>query len=368
MIRLLGFCTILFLLYLSFILLEQLDSRILITAYDDYIIETTIFVSLGLIAITVCLIIIILKIISLFFEIPYLINKQLDKNNAQKTVALLMQAMAYLMLGDKQNSLLIIKKLPTKIKPEYQELYDIINAETEKDFEKQIQYFKQLTSSKNYNYFSLKRLAQIFHQRELFEQAEKYATLAYNLVEVDSDILEILIDCYAKLGIWNKFVVTVAKYSRVNPIRLTTLANKIAKHYLTTAKYYLELGEDKEAVHYLESALELYPTYLEALDLYFTINASLSKTTNRLSILKSAFTAEPSFAIAEIYIKFANMPADIIYKELSNQIDRRLYWHLLIAIATYLNLPEQIQALSVQCHLNNRGDLVKLAGSPPLLR
>lgn len=346
MLRLLSLCTILSLLYISFVLIEQWDSRVLITVYEDYFIETTIFIVLVLIVIVISCILVALKVISLCFEIPYLLNKRCGISSSQKTIAMLMQSITFLISNNKHNATLIAKKLSSRIKPESRELYTIISAETEKDFEKQVEYFKELISSRYYNYFALKRLAQVFHQNELYTQAEKYASDALNVLEFDSDVLEILIDCYAYLNLWHKFITIVTKLNRVNPTKFTAIATKIASHYLAATKYALGLGKDSESVHYLESALELYPTYLEALELYFTINSSLHRTANQFVILQAAFIAQPSFALAEIYIKFSNMPAKTVYEELSKQIDHMQYGYLLVAIATYLNLPEQVKSLN----------------------
>jgi tetratricopeptide (TPR) repeat protein len=256
--------------------------------------------------------------------------------------------MAKLLIGNKLKSAEIAKTVNPNISAENKELFNLILAESEGDIEQKIQYFKGLVGSKNFNYFALKRLAQIFHNREVYQRAEDYAIKAFNLNELDSDILEILIHCYANLSLWSKFTFVISKLSKVDPEKLSKLAGKVAEYYLLAAKNVLELGNDKEATNYLQSAFEFNPAYIEALELYLALNINLHQQNRNLEILESAFIANPCFEIMELYFRTSNLPAPRIYEELATIVDPKQHLGLFLAIAAYLNLPEKIMVLKEQ--------------------
>ena len=202
----------------------------------DYVIETTFFTIVAFFIILVFLVLIIFRIIFLIFDLPSIIRKKLDEKRTQKINNSLIQSMAKLLIGNKMKAVEVIKTLGPNIPNENKELFNLILAECEEDVEQKIQYLKELLTSKIFVYFAWKRLAQIFHERESYQRAEDYATKAFNLNEADSDILEILIHCYANLSLWSKFIFVVAKLNKTDSERLSKLKDKIADYYLLAAK------------------------------------------------------------------------------------------------------------------------------------
>lgn len=344
MIRLFISCAVFFLIYLGIVFLRELDTDVSFVVYD-YFFETTLLSIIASFIILVFLSIAASKIIFLIFTLPFIIKKRLNLRKAQKTTNMLMQAISYILIDNKFKALDFCKKLEPTLQTEHKELFYLILAECEEEFDKKVHYFRTLSSSKDYNYFAAKRLSQIFYDNHFYEQSEDYATKVFNLNEFDLDILEILINCYAKLGYWSKFVFLVSKLSRVSQKKLSSISEEISEYYLLAAKYTLEIGDDVEAMGYIESALELNPGYLEALDLYLSLNLSFRNKANAFDAVKLAFEANPSFEIAELFIKIANSSESDIYDDLARIADPKKHEGLFLAIAARLNLIEKVKGL-----------------------
>lgn len=344
MIRFLVICTVFFIAYLGFTTLGCLDSKVVITVYDYYF-ETKLFTLAALMVIAVLLVLVMLKMITLMVELPWLIKNKLASKRMQRATNVITKAMVDLLINDKLKAIEEIKKLDSNLSVEQRELFELIKAETAIDFEQKIECLRNLGASKNYNYFGIKRLSQVFYENGFYEQALDCAIKAFNSNETDSDILEILINCYAKLGLWSKFTFIVSKLAEIDQKRLLSMANKISEYNLLAAKTMLELGEDNEVMNYIESSLEFNPVDIEALDLYYALNLNLNQAADNLEILEEAFISAPCFEIAEIYIRVCDLQPQEIYDNLARLVDQKQYYHIFLAIAAYLDLPEKIQGL-----------------------
>ena len=345
MIRFLIICSIILVLYLSFSALGELDAKISFQIYN-YVVETTLFTVTTGFVLSLFIVLITLKLVFLIFEFPYIIKKRLHLRKSQKATHALMQSMVYLLANNRFKAAEVAKKIESDLKLELKDLYNLVQAEAEGDFEKKIDHYRLLSGSKDYNYFAMKRLAEVFLQNGFYEQAEDYASKAFNLNEFDSDVLVVLLDCYAKQGLWNKFVFIISKLSRVDKKRLNTISDIISNYYVQAAKDTLEKGEDHQAMNYIESALELNPSNMEAVDFYLSLNLSLNRGEDNLEILQNALSINPSFEIAEIYIRSSNEEPEQIYNKLASIIDPQKYRSLFLAIAAYLNLPHKVEILS----------------------
>lgn len=341
MIRLLIFCITFLLLYFSFSMLSQLDSRLTLNLYDYYI-ETTFFTFVILyILLTLCTAI-FFKILFLIIDLPSNLKDIFFSKRASNDNYLLMKAMAEYVSGEKSKSLVTSQKISYRLSQENKVFHTLLLAEAELEPSVKIKYFQELEQSKDYIPFVTKRLAQIHYQNNMYEIAENYAVRSFNLNESDGETLEILLNCYAKLALWTKFVFVVSKLSRVDGQKLESIKNKIADYYVIAAKNILEANEEKDAIHYLESAIKLIPSHIEALNLY--LHSSRWNNKN-IELLKIAFTESPSFEIIELYKKFSTNDSSKIYDDLANSVDPKQYLGLFLAIAAYLDLPEKIKNL-----------------------
>ncbi|WP_425363459.1 heme biosynthesis HemY N-terminal domain-containing protein [Candidatus Tisiphia endosymbiont of Hybos culiciformis] len=343
MIRLLIFCSTFLLLYFSFSMLSQLDSRLTLNLYDYYI-ETTFFTFVILYILLTLSTAIFFKILFLIINLPSNLKDIFFSKRASNDNYLLMKAMAEYVSGEKSKSLVTSQKISYRLSQENKVFHTLLLAEAETEMSVKIKYFQELEQSKHYIPFVTKRLAQIHYQNNMYAIAENYAVRSFNLNESDSETLEILLNCYAKLALWTKFVFVISKLSRTDTQKLESLKNKIADYYVIAAKNMLEINDTKEAIYYLESAIKLIASHIEALNLYLPLNSSKWNNKN-IELLQIAFAENPSFKIVELYKKFSANDSLKIYDDLTNSVDPKQHLELFLAIAVYLDLPEKIKNL-----------------------
>lgn len=342
MIRLLIICIIFLLLYLGFSLLNQLDSILTINVYD-YHIESTFFTFIVIYILSAIISFSALKIIFLILDIPLHIKTRFLMRQVHNTTEQLMKAMGAFIIGDKAKTRNFIKRIKSPLKGDNQIFYTLLLAETEEDPEQQIKYLQELEQKLSPG-FAPQRLAQIFYQKGMYQEAENYAIRSFYLNEYDINTLEILIDCYFKLCEWEKLTFITSKFNRINRTKFEPIKNKLAYYYTLAAQNMLDEKDTKKAIYYLEIALTIVPSYYEALRLYLTLNYS-SKQNLDIQMLKDAFIANPTFEIVELYHRFSPMPPLKIYEDLATLVDPEHHLGLFLAIAAYLDLPDKIQCL-----------------------
>ena len=346
MIRFLILSIAVFCLYFAFTSIINFDSQLVFNFYD-YHIETTIFTFVvAFLAIQLALYI-TLKFIFLFFNIPTLIRKRWRRKKLQQINSKLFSAISELIMGNKEKSLSISKKLLPDIKNNNDKgnITNLILAETEKSFTKKANYLRTLANKKNYSIYAAKSLASIFYDNGYYNDAEEYAVKAFNEDDTDTSIMLLLIRIYAKLEMWGKLIFIMSKLQRANSKLLTENAREFAKYYYQAAKNSLILEEDEEAIALLKSALELKPDYIEALNLFTELNTNIKNSSTLRDILESAFSVKPCFEIAEIYIKCSDKSKDDIYNSLAKLAKADKHNVLFLAIAAYLDLPEKIREM-----------------------
>ena len=154
-----------------------------------------------------------------------------------------------------------------------------------------------------------------------------------------------LLRIYAALEAWHKLVFIVSKIKRADSKLLQKHSSEIAVYYYEAAKAQLKLGSDENALRYLESALELCPDYLEALNLFVDLSINLQNTAYILKILKAAFLSNPCFEIARMYVASSRNSADANYGILASMANPMQYPDLFLAMAAYLDLPDKVASL-----------------------
>ncbi|MGI4775742.1 MAG: heme biosynthesis HemY N-terminal domain-containing protein [Janthinobacterium lividum] len=341
MIKFIIICSVSLATYLGFSAINQSDIEISILIYD-YVIETSLLTAISIFTLIMLTVIIAMKVSLLIFELPYILKSKINSKKLQKTNSLLMQSVFFLLTGNKAKAKLLSNKVDSSAGIEHRELNNLILAESEENLEQKINYYKALGSSKNYEFFIAKRLAQIHAELQSFVQAENYASKAIAINGQDSTIIEILISCYAHQKLWEKCITNVSKLKKSDKERFNAISKQLSAYYVQASKEVLETGEDRQAINYVESALELNPGNIEALDLYLSINLSLNNSSNNLKILSDAFSLVPSFEVATMYISISSQPAWKIYNELSALVDSTSLSHksLFLAIRAYLNLSD----------------------------
>lgn len=268
MIKLLTISIIFLLLYLGFSVISQLDSQLNLTVYDYYL-ETTFFTASIFFLLLLIATSIIFKTIFLLLNLPNIIknffyNKIIAKKKEQESLYII-QAMAECIIGNKGKSHEIINKISKDLKPGNIEYYNLILAESATIIDQKIQHFQKIEQSKSFSLFALKRLAQIFYNSGDFIKAEDYASKLYNAKENDSENLEILLDCYAELSLWNRFTFILEKLAKIDRPLLLTIENKISIYFLKATKEMKAKNNEQAVYDYLELESKLYPHKLKML-------------------------------------------------------------------------------------------------------
>lgn len=334
-------------LYLGFTVITRFDTATLITI-GDYAIQTTLFtLCVGFIAV-ILVTVITLNIVSFIFGLPFAIQQTLHSKKLQNYTNLLLLATTQIIIDNKQKARKILNKIQSDIKTEHQEQFTLLLATAGDEFDHQIEHLVGLANSNNYGYYALKKLAQLFYSKQLYKEAENYAVKAFNINEFDIEIMQILLHCYGQMHLWTKLGFIISKIKLTSEATLSNLSNKISEYYFTAAKSVVEQGNDAEALNYLDLSLHYTPSYVEALSIYISLNNNLNHNANIQSILKAAFTAKPSFEIAELYIRSSNLTNLRVYEELAELVDPKMEMSVFLSIAAFLDLPDKIALLKEQ--------------------
>ena len=341
MIRFLILCTIFLLLYLGFNAIGEYDSSLQFTVFD-YQIETTLFAFATIFIAIQLVLMICLKLIFVIFDMPQLFKEKWYKRKLLKVNKKLLYILTELLMGNRKKSIELTNKLVPDLDNENKEVTNLLLAEAEEEFDKKIQYLRNLIDKKHYSVYAAKKLAEIFYKNMHYKQAEECALKAFNEDDTDTELMLVLIRIYASLGSWPKLVFIVSKLQRADSKLLEKNASEIAEFYYAAAKSYLQSGSDNEAINYLESALEMHPDYLEALKLFTELSTNSKNTAAILKILKAAFLARPCFEIARMYAGSSGGSADAIYGTLAGIVAPVKYPDLFLALAAYLELFEKI--------------------------
>lgn len=344
MIKFLILCIIFLSLYFGFTLVTHFDSALELTLFD-YQIETTSFTFLAIFIITQLLLAIILKTLFWFFDMPRFLKDKWQKKKMTRVNQKLLYAFAKLLMGNRQEAISLTNQLISDIDHKNQEIISLILAEAEIGIDKKIQYLSQLTDKKYYSLYASKNLAELFYNNDDYKMAEKYAVKAFNEDDTDAQLMLVLARIYASVGSWNKMLFVITKLQKSDDKLFVIHAKEIAKFYYEAAKSYIQSDSDEEALRYLENALEIYPSYIEALSLFVEISNNMKNTASTLKMLKSVFALEPCFEIALMYINNSHSSEGAIYGTLASIVSPSKYPELFISIAAYLKLFDNVEEI-----------------------
>ncbi|MDC0865265.1 heme biosynthesis HemY N-terminal domain-containing protein [Rickettsiaceae bacterium] len=337
MIRFLILIISLLLLYLGFDAIASYDFPLYISALN-YQIETTLFVFAVIFLLTGFFLMLLLKAVFLIFNTPNMLMRKWKNQRVSKSNKALLNSLIQLVIGDRQKSLSLIKRVASSSDKENKSTTNIILAETIDSSDKKISYLTNLLDEKEYSFYASKKLAEISYKSKQYEQAKNYALRAFNENDSDIYLMLLLIRIYAALELWAKCFFVVSKLEQSDKVLFMKCSLEISEFYYLAAKTELKNENDSEALEHLEYALEIRPDYIEALSLFTEISTNMKNTHAVLKVLESAFLANPSFEIAEIYIASCTDSPEIIYKTLAKIVSPKEHEGLFLAISGYLNL------------------------------
>jgi uncharacterized protein HemY len=340
MIRFIILCVSLLLLYLGFSVIEEYDSAMQFSALG-YEVETTFFTFVALFVIIQFVVLFVLKVISLFVNMPSILKKRWQDHKLTQTNKKLLIVLAELLMGNRKKSINLTNKLVLDLKGENQEIVNLIRAEAEEGFDQKIKYLRDLLDKKYYSIYAAKKLAEIFYQNGHYKQAEECAAKAFNEDDTDTEIMISLMRIYAALGSWHKLAFIISKIGRASTQLLEDHSKEIAGFYYAASKATLQAGDDEKALEYLESALEFDPGYIEALNLFMELSVNAKNTISLLKILRVAFSAKPCFEIARMYADSSKSSVEAVYGTLAGMVSTQDYPDLFLALAAYLGVSDK---------------------------
>lgn len=364
MIRFLIICTVFLLLYLGFNIISEYDSIMQLSVFD-YQVQTTFFAFMAIFAAIQIALMIFLKIVFLILDIPNRLKRRWHKRKILRMNDKLLVVLSQMFMGNDHKALSLMSKLVPDLDENNKETINLIKSVTETTSEKKVQHLKSLIGKKHYSIYAAKKLSEILYQDKHYKQAEEYALKAFDEDDTDTELMLMLIRIYAALEAWHKLVFIVSKIKRADSKLLKKHSVEIAVYYYEAAKAQLKLGSDNNALMYLESALELRPDYLEALNLFVDLSINLQNTVYILKILKAAFLSNPCFEIARMYVASARNSAEANYGILASMANPTQYPDLFLAMATYLDLPDKVASLKSSKPLAYTSSVDKMPKSKP---
>lgn len=334
MFRLLLICAALFLLYFGFTLTQSFDSKVLISLYS-YNVETTFFFSLISLILLIVVCFIIIKFLVLIIDLPVRIHNIFSDRKINNDRYSLVLSFAKYITGNKAKAGSIARKNSSC--EDLKEFHNLILAETDEDIDSKISHFQKLVNSKEFAFYSNKKLAKLFYDKALYVEAETYAVKAYNLNELDNDNLITLIYCYGQLSLWTKFIFIVNKVAKLYKSVTMLEMLKISDYYLLAAKQKIDNNDNNAAIEYIESAISTNFVNNKLLELYLNLNSNLSDK-KKIEVLKNAFHIIPSLEIVKLFKKFTSLSDEQIYEELTKHLSAERDEMLVLAIKAYLEL------------------------------
>jgi hypothetical protein len=171
----------------------------------------------------------------------------------------------------------------------------------------------------------------------------EFALIAFELDNNDMELLELLTEIYASLESWNKMGDIINILDNVHKSKLESMKNKIGDYYLKAAKHFIGLGELENSLFYLKNSLEYNPKSLKCIELISNIHKD-SKELNLRSIIEVAFKMNPNFDLFMMYYKNYKdfLLKEEMYDNLVGKIDKNKHLGLAIAIAYFLNMPQEL--------------------------
>lgn len=344
MIRLLIFIISIILLYLGFSIISKYDvhTHIILGNYD---IVTNAFFLGTIILVGYIVFFTVIKCITLICKIPCLIAGRIKTSKSEQNIRELIEAYGCSLSGEKSKAHRIATKLKSILPQDLATHSHIILGATDSDMEQRAYHMRYLLEMDVHSLFNAKSLAKYFLKHQYYKQGLEYINKALDIEPHDVESLEIAVDLYGHLMIWDKFSDSLSTLEKYTPQFSEELHNKLAHHYFSAAKDALANGMDNKAIEYIESALMHKVNFIEAVNLLCELNAASGHANRNVHILESAFAASPSFELFQLYTYSVNLSNIEIYDNLINLADPIKHLGLFIAISSCLDLKENLNML-----------------------
>lgn len=339
MIRFLTIIIFLSLIYLSALMIGKYDATLSVGAFD-YIINVSLFLILFLTIFLISIFSLGLRIITWFISLPFRIIGKVVGFKKDNQIYNLLEAYANLIMDNRAEALKKLSKI-TDLPSEYKQYEHFIRALCSTQSERDSYLTFERVKNQEFHHYAAKKIMLHLYNKELYDQALKFAKNAELGKSKDAEIIYILMILYAELEDWDKFIEQVSKLK--SPYKEEY--KKISELYLKGAKFYLERGKEKKTIELLHQALEYNPTSMGAIEIFCTLNNSQGLNFKNLPILESAFSINPSFELFELYYQSSSSSPQEIYSKFEGLVDNAKYRDVMLSIAAYLKLYDKVDSL-----------------------
>ena len=203
-----------------------------------------------------------------------------------------------------------------------------------------------VSTSSYIRFFAYKALSLIYFQCNDISASLEHALKALSIEKKDVELLELIIDLYVSKKDRAQVMYYIGRLKRVAPKRLKFVFNKIAEYLCEVIQEELQQENQNEALGHLREILCYSPDNYAVLNLYCLINFSSNCPRNNIPVLESALNARPSMKLFVLYHKSSDiMVPEDLFQKMSELINAEEYTELMIAIAAYLGLSNQINKM-----------------------
>jgi uncharacterized membrane-anchored protein len=344
MIRLLTLTLFVLMLYFGFSIASTYDTNVQLQ-FLDYVVSISSFFLIGSLIISGVFIAFISKILAIIINAPKLISNRIKTSQLQHSMRGIMDAYGLAISGDPDSAKKVIDRAKMNLQDDFAIHPHLILSVIDPSPEQRTYHLRYLLDSSEYKGFAAKGLARYFLGHKYYQQALDYAEQALHLRSDDSELLEMLIELYASMLMWDQFEEMVVRLGKIDPYRLKAYSESIAHLYFVAAKEALASGSDDQAIYYLEQAMIYKIDFLDAASILFPLLINTGNMGRSRQFLRAAFAANPSFELFELYAKSGDEKAPEVYSELAMLADPKNNVGLFIAITTCLGMHDEAKRL-----------------------
>ena len=339
MIRFLMLIIFLSLICLSAFMIGKYDTTLSISIFN-YVVSVSLLFILTLLVFIISLFTLGMKFITWIIMLPFALISRIVGFRRDHQIHLLLDAYASLIMENKADAAKKLAKV-SSAPMEYKEHENFLKALAATESEKDAYILYERVKNKEYHNFAAKKIANTLFEKDLYDQALKFIESAELDKSKDAELIYIVMVLYAELGEWEKFLTQVDALK----VKYKNEKEKVSELYTKGAKHYLEAGKEKKALVFLKKSLEYNPASMESIEIFCTLNNSQGLNRQNLPILEAAFSLQPSFELFELYYNSCSMEPQKLYGIFHNLVDTKKHRDVLLSIAAYLKLFDEVEAL-----------------------
>lgn len=343
MIRLILTIFLVIALYFGFTAINEYDSNVDVQFLDYSITISAFFLVCAIISFYI-IFSITLKILLFILNLPWLISSKIKMSKVESQKRQLIKSYSFVVSGNSKLASEIINKIKSDLPSDLDLHSHVVLSVADQDDEQKIYHLKYLLDHSEYKNFASRALASYYFKYQYYQQCLEYAKHD-SAMSNDHEMLEMLVESYAKLGYWDEFDDAVSKLRSHIQTPRQPLLRKISEGYFMAAQSVLESENNERAVGYLELALLHRPDMLEAVELLCHLNMNDGRSSMNKDFIENAFAISPSLELCLLYEKSTDFSKKEIYQQLSSLVSPSQNVTVFLAIASYLELKDEINLL-----------------------